>query len=573
MSHDVQWYSPAPLWSKRLGNGHRDRLRRPALLRFETDDFMAELQSSLSAGAGAFSALQAYYETNKGAEETTTGPTIPLYQPAHERYYLVTASLVCRERGLPDRAVDTANDERVHFVLRRLVQNSDGGTEIDGQRYAEYGWMTPPQNQNGDTTAPKEWRRVDVASQMGAAEERFSMFPQPYESTTPETRMKGPRRLWAGLIPVAQREEFETTPLAGGNGALTPGETSGVGLGTALGDPRKTMFEARVIRAFKSLRDNLDDPESTAEAEDVRGPLLFAWLDLWQFLNTHLPAVATAIREGDTVEEVNFEGNPGPKRALLRELAAMKVSELGWGENATDALRTIAEHDSSIEAGTFEDVPLPNLPSTGGDLDRSALADILGKVLKPNKEGQKLTEKRPNLQIDVNGALGELKDAGALPENLQPPSTAPLGGGLYVVRCLYERPNCPPNRRATMSPPSRPFHLASFFDAQAPARALNITLPGASVKDFRDSSQSVTMRFTAELRNQVQRIQDITLEQLQDGESGSSPGVNIGMICSLSIPIITICALVLLIIMVALLNIVFWWLPFFKICFPLPSSD
>jgi uncharacterized membrane protein (DUF373 family) len=49
--------------------------------------------------------------------------------------------------------------------------------------------------------------------------------------------------------------------------------------------------------------------------------------------------------------------------------------------------------------------------------------------------------------------------------------------------------------------------------------------------------------------------------------------VNIGMICSLSIPIITICALILLLVIVLALNVVFWWLPFFKICFPLPSSN
>jgi hypothetical protein len=43
------------------------------------------------------------------------------------------------------------------------------------------------------------------------------------------------------------------------------------------------------------------------------------------------------------------------------------------------------------------------------------------------------------------------------------------------------------------------------------------------------------------------------------------------MICSLSIPIITICALLLLMIIVSLLNIIFSWLPYFLICFPLPG--
>jgi hypothetical protein len=48
-------------------------------------------------------------------------------------------------------------------------------------------------------------------------------------------------------------------------------------------------------------------------------------------------------------------------------------------------------------------------------------------------------------------------------------------------------------------------------------------------------------------------------------------GPSFGMICSLSIPIITLCALVLLIIMVTLLDIVFRWLPYFIICFPIPG--
>jgi hypothetical protein len=43
------------------------------------------------------------------------------------------------------------------------------------------------------------------------------------------------------------------------------------------------------------------------------------------------------------------------------------------------------------------------------------------------------------------------------------------------------------------------------------------------------------------------------------------------MICSLSIRIITICALILLIIIVTLLDLIFRWLPYFIICFPVPG--
>jgi hypothetical protein len=43
------------------------------------------------------------------------------------------------------------------------------------------------------------------------------------------------------------------------------------------------------------------------------------------------------------------------------------------------------------------------------------------------------------------------------------------------------------------------------------------------------------------------------------------------MICSLSIPIITICALLLLMIIVFLLDIIFRWVPFLIFCFPIPK--
>jgi hypothetical protein len=43
------------------------------------------------------------------------------------------------------------------------------------------------------------------------------------------------------------------------------------------------------------------------------------------------------------------------------------------------------------------------------------------------------------------------------------------------------------------------------------------------------------------------------------------------MICTLSIPIITICALILLMIIVNLLDIIFRWIPYLIMCFPLPG--
>ena len=46
--------------------------------------------------------------------------------------------------------------------------------------------------------------------------------------------------------------------------------------------------------------------------------------------------------------------------------------------------------------------------------------------------------------------------------------------------------------------------------------------------------------------------------------------LSLNWICGFSIPLITICAFFVLNIFLILLNIVFFWLPFIKICIPFP---
>jgi hypothetical protein len=55
-------------------------------------------------------------------------------------------------------------------------------------------------------------------------------------------------------------------------------------------------------------------------------------------------------------------------------------------------------------------------------------------------------------------------------------------------------------------------------------------------------------------------------------EADISEGLGIAFICSFSIQIIFMIAFMLLLIFLIVLNIVFWWIAFFKICFPIPKS-
>ena len=107
------------------------------------------------------------------------------------------------------------------------------------------------------------------------------------------------------------------------------------------------------------------------------------------------------------------------------------------------------------------------------------------------------------------------------------------------------------------------------YDPDAPARSIRITLPAdTSVAGLRKYTKNVAFQMSKEFRSQLSKITEKTLT---DEEVATGTTFDLGHICSFSIPIITIVAFILLMLMVIILNIIFWWIPFFKICFPLKA--
>jgi hypothetical protein len=158
----------------------------------------------------------------------------------------------------------------------------------------------------------------------------------------------------------------------------------------------------------------------------------------------------------------------------------------------------------------------------------------------------------------------------------------------FTIRCVYERPNCGPREPAVLSLPTEPFRMASYFDPEAPARPIRIPMPfDISPAALRRYNKSATLMISDALCGQIRRIRKLTLGDLvlsvlpwpfhkdlpaPTAPGGCTEGGNpLGMFCSLSIPIVTLCALILLIIMVALFDLFFRWLPFLFVCLPIPG--
>jgi hypothetical protein len=159
--------------------------------------------------------------------------------------------------------------------------------------------------------------------------------------------------------------------------------------------------------------------------------------------------------------------------------------------------------------------------------------------------------------------------------------------GWFVIRMVHLNAECGPLHPPTLSEATGRFQLGSFFDPDAPVRPVTITLPAdTSPAGLRRHGRGTAFVMSDMLCGQVQRAKGLGLvdlirhvlpfplhKELNVGDGGGCKGggADIGMICSLSIPIITLVALILLMIMVSLLDFIFRWLPWFIACFPVPK--
>ena len=91
---------------------------------------------------------------------------LKLYQPAHQRHYLVSGSLVCQAAGLPDREVNPAR-HKVSFLVRRLFPK----TPLDPDQPLPDAGQTVLWDEYAFVLRGKagEWQKVAAANNEGAS--------------------------------------------------------------------------------------------------------------------------------------------------------------------------------------------------------------------------------------------------------------------------------------------------------------------------------------------------------------------------------------------------------------------
>ncbi len=357
-AHPLRWQAPQPLWA-RFGTSIAAAATaadqaRPAILRFASDDFMELMLGTLVRDPSRLDQLIARPETWRAparepadlVERTpiprlaqsalrgslarrpkgriaATAPEaelkeqaqrrprpLKLYQPAHQRFYLVSASLVCGLPGLPERAVVPGGAEQTSFVMRRLTGGTPGTS--DGELH-EFAFVKDAQ--------AARWVRVGESSdRFIAGEEMLPVFPLAYQDDG-----AGRRTLWSGMVPVGRREEYIGTPV---DRSAAPAFAAGQQQSLRVAEPpslpnskraRLTQFQMEVAEPWKNLvrsshktsaslvssKIGGDDEKDTDKRKRVfdfnlqeQNSSWLILLDFADFLEAHLPEVWNAIRNG-----------------------------------------------------------------------------------------------------------------------------------------------------------------------------------------------------------------------------------------------------------------------------------
>jgi hypothetical protein len=666
---DTFWMRPAPLWARGMEEralAGQAQSQPPMILRFVTDSFMDEYHDLLATAPERLTEYRARPETWRGfsrpaipekEREALTSPlrrfglelpvkkknsvvaaapgasTAPLklYQPAQQRFYLVTSALICDTDCLPDRQVDPGQRERIGFVVRRMwpagKTNPEDALGFPNATWKEYAFIAQPDGSFAwSVVADTDRRRLQKR------EETLPMFPVGYAD---ECKIHG-RRVWNGLIPVGRREMYmgamAVSAPTTASSPLTAISARKALLRTQVTEPWKALVDAAVafddmLHAPRSpVKD--DDPPADALKERLRQlrdqNQTISWLilaDFRRFLMDYNPTVWAQ------VAAANPGSLTGAKRALYDALDAVLLNatlvqalkkNMGSGSpqqtaaSLADALRgmeepvvktmessyenfTIGRKNPKYPAFLFPLVDAENLAlspqpviKTAVAIDEDSSDDFAVSGMASTAAhitGASFKIKIDQLAAIVLRALDDNPAAGEPSVPIAAMQPADLREGWFVIRCVYERPLCPVHTEPDIvSEPTEPFQMAGFFDPDAPARPIRIGLPlDTTPSGLRKFSKNTAFVISDVLCGQIKRMKGITFGDMvlsvlpwpfhkdlpgADGGPCKRGSVNFGTICSLSIPIVTLCAFILLMVIVTLFDFIFKWMPFLIVCFP-----
>ncbi len=537
---------------------HPVRVGGPAILQFDEEDFVAALRALVLRDAWP---ERGWPQTIAARALGRVEPPQTLLQPVQRRFNLALVEASCDVFGAP--RLDPAKIASAAIVVRRYVGPRRGDAmparaDLDDWRNW-HGWFSRDGNSLGwqpfasegelDADPDAAQRRAPgtgnaVVDALIAARTRGVVRIErthPLHALPPDVQGSAGRTLLFGLVPVTS--EARAYPGAALDGLAAARAPAQYGAYRVAGSPAHTELVEQ-LSSFLKVRGQTALPRATAGAQTV-------YFDAsWLRQDVLPPAEAEFI-------------------LMVRQLAA----EFG----AFDARSAHAERwRALLDAIPFDEVHYQYPHHVRRRIPGYAFLRDCARVLE-NPGDASLRVVMPDYigPMPAGFADGLIEAAVAGFEASAASTPVPAGPfddaqALYAVRPLVrvqpEQPGCPVS--AVWGEVSPPYRIAPWY-AGAGRMPVPIPLPPAD----RESLRAIRPNAAFATPPSLHSLFGLNNAQGLLGGSIAPPRSGITWVWQLSIPVMTVCALVAMHIVLFLLDVVLRWVPFAKIVFPMPRRD
>jgi hypothetical protein len=514
----------------------------PTILQRVDQEFLPAILSELSLtdelrrDAGLQKALSSL------AHDRDTAGVLRLYQPVHRTFHVALLEVACDTFGRP--RLDPQKIDSAGLVVRRIAGAADSRILHEGWMQSEKrvrGWTGLNSLQREDDLDPDPSRRpAELRTGNGEINRRLQLWKQnpaplseactPLFVAPPEVCQNARRTILYGVVPVTSSDLTEPPP------ADKPGEVSA-------DLPRLDTSELREkMRAhlpfFLQERKSGVNPSVPRAGDD---------LDFTDAEDSQLQAFILNLRQ------LKFEfgafAETGPGRALYQELNQLRLEpdKRPLGEFLKQATAILVDLEGKGAA-----LRTVRMPASWPAVSRGQEEQILNRVMTVlNSQLESLTHSEGRFEY---------------------------ASSRYRLRAFVRvkrGDGCPP--KIFWSDYSEPFRIVPWFEPSG-VPPVKITLPDPFDQDFLGKLRpngifkpNVTFVVPERLFNLMNKNSPDDFLKGNASEGGFQLGLD--WICGFNIPIITLCAFIVLFIFLVLLNLIFWWLPFIKICIPFPKKQ
>jgi hypothetical protein len=508
--------------------------QRAVLLERTDDDFITRLLEELRDDAGR----KRVAGTVVNAGEPARG-VLKLRQPVHRSFHLAVFEAACDTFGEP--RLDPSRIESAGLVVRRIdpaTGKSQGWMKVGSE---VRGWVTlngkPERDQDPDPV-----RRGDPFPAghpaINALLKNTLAAPEPYEESVsllfvapPHVCAAAHRTILYGLVPVASAEQVSSRvpqPIRYEEEDLRPllAPYFLEGLAVNLEGIQGRTYSPRYVDDLLRQEPFNTDEQARTRAEQQ----LDNFVSMLQLLSNLFDAFShPGMREA--FNRVRLDDGNGRWRPMGDALVeAADVFLFG---------KLITVDGRMVEKTFVMPQRWPRMSGSDFAALLKAAANAASTRLATTQLGNLVPQRGrfdlPDARYEVRGFIRVRRDDG-----------------------------CPPLIR--WSEPSQPFQIAAWYE-NGKLPPVQVPLPRVDRDTIKSFLPNVAFQVPGNIFDLLSRNRpkDFLQQKAKEGRGGG-----VDWICGFNIPIITLCAFIVLSIFLALLNIIFWWLPFIKICIPVP---